>query len=132
MTLFLDTHVFLWLCLEPKRLSKEAASAIRRAARRGGMAIASISLWETAMLAARGRFLPHASVGAWLTEALATTGVGVAELTPGIAEQSTLFGSDFPTDPADRIIAATARSHGGSLVTADGAIRRSSLLKTIW
>jgi PIN domain nuclease of toxin-antitoxin system len=132
VTLLLDTHVFLWVCLEPSRLSKVAASAIRRAARRGGMAIASISLWEIAMLSARGRVLPNASISAWLSQALATAGVGVAELTPPIAEQSTAFGADFPTDPADRIIAATARSNGAPLVTADERIRLSPLVKTIW
>jgi PIN domain nuclease of toxin-antitoxin system len=40
------------------------------------------------------------------------------------------FPSDFPRDPADRIIAATAR--GVSLVTADERIQACTLVKTIW
>jgi hypothetical protein len=41
----LDTHAWLWLCLEPRRLSA-AAAGIRRATKNGGLAIASITLWE--------------------------------------------------------------------------------------
>ena len=48
--ILLDTHVLLWLAAEPARLSRAAASAIRRALRSGGIAIASISLWEIAAL----------------------------------------------------------------------------------
>ena len=38
----------------------------------------------------------------------------------------------YPKDPIDRIIGATALAHGLSLVTADGAIRRSKAVPTIW
>jgi predicted nucleic acid-binding protein len=35
-------------------------------------------------------------------------------------------------DPADRIIAATAKFHNGKLVTSDGKLRKLKGLKTIW
>jgi len=53
--ILLDTHVLLWLCLEPKRLSRSAATAIRKVVSTGAIGIASISLWEIAMLIALGR-----------------------------------------------------------------------------
>ena len=56
--ILLDTHVFLWLCLEPKKLSQPATRAIRRAAATGGVATASITLWEIAMLIALGKISP--------------------------------------------------------------------------
>ena len=41
-----------------------------------------------------------------------------------VAAESARLGRDFPKDPADRIIAATARCHGLRLMTADENIRR--------
>ena len=52
--ILLDTHVLVWLVGQPQRLSPEAASAIRRAHRRDGLAIASKTLWELALLFAKG------------------------------------------------------------------------------
>ncbi|MGA8151268.1 MAG: PIN domain-containing protein [Terriglobales bacterium] len=53
--ILLDTHVLIWAAIEPKRLSRAAVSALRRARATDGMAVASITLWETASLFARGR-----------------------------------------------------------------------------
>jgi PIN domain nuclease of toxin-antitoxin system len=130
--ILLDTHVFLWLCLEPKRLSRLATAAIRQAANTGGLGIASISLWEIAMLVSLGRVSPRGTSETWLSELIETSGVIVKALTPAIAVLSTQFPRDFPSDPADRLIAATARAEGLLLVTRDGRIRAGTLLKTLW
>lgn len=130
--ILLDTHVLLWLCLEPKRLSRSAASAIRKVVSTGGIGIASISLWEIAMLIALGRLSPRGTPDAWISELVETSGVVVKELTPAIAVLSTQFPNDFPADPADRLIAATARAEGLTLITRDVKIRKSSLVETIW
>jgi len=42
------------------------------------------------------------------------------------------FPADFPGDPADRVIAATARATGAALVTRDACLRRSHAVETIW
>lgn len=99
---------------------------------RGGLRIASITLWEIAQLAAAGRLAVQGTMSDWLSQLLSTTGVGVAELTPTIADLSTAFGPDFPKDPAVRIIAATARASASPLITADERIRSSPLLTTLW
>lgn len=130
--ILLDTHVLLWLCLEPKRLSRSAATAIRKAVSTGGIGIGSISLWEIAMLIALGRLSPRGTPEAWISELVETSGVVVKELTPAVAVLSTQFSNDFPADPADRLIAATARAEGLTLVTRDVKIRKSSLVETIW
>ncbi len=130
--ILLDTHVLLWLCLEPKRLSRSAATAIRKVVSTGGIGIASISLWEIAMLIALGRLSPRGTPDAWIAELVEMSGVVVKELTPPVAVLSTQFPNDFPADPADRLIAATARAEGLTLVTSDVKIRQSSLVKTIW
>ncbi len=58
--------------------------------------------------------------------------VTVRPITPEIAALAAQFPDDFPRDPADRLIGATARAEGMTLVTRDEHIRRSPLLKTVW
>ena len=132
MTPLLDTHVLVWLALDPKRVSKEARKLIERARAKEGLTIASITLWEIATLVARGRIAVQGTVANWTTQLLATTGVAVLDLTPTIAELSTTFGPDYARDPADQIIGATARAHGLPLITADTKLLDCPLLKTVW
>ena len=132
MTPLLDTHVLVWLALDPKRLSKEARKLVDRTRAKEGLAIASITLWEIATLVARGRIAVQGTVANWTTQLLATTGVAVLDLTPTIAELSTAFGPDYSKDPADQIIGATARAHGLPLITADTQLLECPLLKCVW
>ncbi|HEV8531279.1 MAG TPA: type II toxin-antitoxin system VapC family toxin [Methylomirabilota bacterium] len=128
----LDTHAWLWLCLEPRRLSGVAATAIRRAANDGGLAVASITLWEVAMMIVRGRVIPQGTPEAWLGALVDRSGVTVKEITPSVAALATHFPDDFPADPADRLIAATARADGVPLVSRDARLRASPVVETIW
>lgn len=130
--ILLDTHVLLWLAAEPARLSRSAASAIRRALRSGGIAIASISLWEIAALFAKGRLRSRGTTEASLEAILEATGISLREITPTIAALATQFPADFSADPADRLIAATARAEGLTLVTRDERMRSSPLVRTVW
>jgi len=132
VTPLLDTHVLLWLVGEPKRLSRKARQLIERASSKDGLAIASITLWELAKLAALRRISVQGTIANWTTELLTTTGVAVLDLTPTIAELSTTFGPEYSKDPADQIIGATARAHGMPLITADIQLLECPLLKCIW
>lgn len=130
--ILLDTQALIWLASEPERLSRRAASAIRRARASGGIAIASISLREMALLFARGHLRSSGTIDASIRAILEATGATVREITPEIAALSTQFPEDYPRDPADRLIGATARAEGIALVTRDTAIRASLLVRTIW
>ena len=59
-------------------------------------------------------------------------GISVKPITPEIAALAAQFPADFPRDPADRIIGATARAEGVPLLTRDTNIRQSPLLRTVW
>ena len=126
----LDTHVLLWAVADSKKLSRAAESAIRRSRQRDGVAISSITLWELASLVARGRIQGYGTVETSVKKLI--EGVTVKPLTPEIVALATQFPNDYPHDPADRLIGATARAEGLALVTRDESIRRSPLLKTIW
>ncbi len=128
--ILLDTHALVWAVAQSKRLSRAAAAAIRKARAQDGLAIAAISLWELAALVARGRIQAYGTVEASVR--LLVEGVTVKPLTAEIAALATQFPDDYPRDPADRLIGATARAEGLVLVTQDKKIRRSPLLKTTW
>ncbi|MGH7356312.1 MAG: type II toxin-antitoxin system VapC family toxin [Candidatus Rokuibacteriota bacterium] len=130
--ILLDTHSWLWLCLEPRRLSRTASAAIADAARAGGLAIASITVWEAALLIVRGRLMPQGTPESWLSDLVDRSNVVVKEITPAVAMLAMQWPADFPRDPGDRIIAATARAEGLQLVTGDARIRRSPLVETVW
>jgi PIN domain nuclease of toxin-antitoxin system len=128
--ILLDTHVLVWAVEDSKRLSRAAASENRRARRHGGLAVSAITVWELAWLLARGRIQACGTIEAAVH--LLLEDVTIRPITPEIAALATQFPDDYPRDPADRLIGATARAEGLTLVTRDQRIRRSPLLKTVW
>jgi PIN domain nuclease of toxin-antitoxin system len=130
--ILLDTHVVLWAAMEPKRLSRAAESALRRARSGDGLALASISLWEMASLFARRRIETYGTIEASVRQVLEAVGVIVKPITQEIAVLAVQFPESYPRDPTDRLIGATALAEGLALVTQDERIRSSPLLRTIW
>ena len=119
----LDTHVWIWL-MEGLRsdLSNATVSAIEEAGSRSELALAAISVWELGMLEARGRITLSRSIDEWVRAALTAPGVRIVDLTPEIAVESTRLPGDPHGDPADRMIIATTRVLGGTLITCDEQI----------
>ena len=118
--LLLDTHCWVWAQLGlVDRLSRPALAAIRRAEQSGSLRISVISIWELGMLEKRGRVALPNTIARWVDEALGKSGVSLAELTPEIAIESMHLPGDLHGDPADRLIVATARVLGASLLTKD-------------
>ena len=129
--ILLDTQVLIWAVDDYKRLSRRAVSEIRRARRGGGgLALSAISLWELASLFARGRIQAYGTIEASVR--LLIEDVTVRPITSEIAALAAQFPADFPRDPADRLISATARAEGLTLITHNENIRRSPLLNTVW
>ena len=128
--ILLDTHALIWAVADSRRLSRAAATAIRKARADDGVAIAAITLWELAALVARGRIQAYGSVEASVR--LLVEGVTIKPVTVEIAVLAAQFSADYPRDPADRLIGATAKAHGLALITRDEHIRRSTLVETIW
>lgn len=128
--ILIDTHALVWAVDDSKKLSRAAASAIRRARHSGGMAVSAITIWEIAALLGKGRVRAYGTLEASIQIFLED--VAVRPITPEICALGAQFPSDFPGDPADRIIGGTARAEGLTLITHDDKIRRSPLLKTVW
>ena len=128
--ILLDTQVVVWSALKPDRLSKAAESAIRRARKSDGVCIASITLWELAHLFVRGKIRAAGSIEASVRKF--SEGYVIKDLTIEIAALAAQFPENYPGDPVDRVVGATARSEGIPLVTADQRIQESPLITTIW
>jgi len=130
--ILLDTHVLLWAVSSPGKLSRAATREIRKAQQEGGCAIASISLWELGLLFARGRLRASGTVEASIREIVDGAAVSVLEITPDIAGLAMAFPESYSKDPGDRLIGATARALGITLITQDGKILASPLIRSIW
>ena len=117
--ILLDTHVLIWLLAGNPRLGAPARSLIQQAAADNALLVSAITPWEIAMLVSKGRLALDRDVGEWLGAALALPGIRLAPLAPEIAVASTRLPGDLHADPADRIIAATARHIDAVLVTED-------------
>ena len=126
--ILLDTHVLIWLAQEPGKISAIAHTAIREA--KGGLAISDITMWEMALLAARGRIYLTGTIEAFVEEICSRT--AILPVTPRIAALASQFPPNYPRDPSDRLIGATAISEGIELISADVGIQRTGIVRTIW
>ena len=130
MKLLLDTHVWLWSLLDPKRVSKSAAKAL--ASPDNALHLSPISVWETLVLTRRGRLALEPDPAEWVRQALRNSPVTMTPITHDVAIRSESLEGFASPDPADRVLVATAIEHDFVLVTADETMRRSDAVETLW
>ena len=71
------------------------------------------------MLAGRGKIALSLAPEVWFERFLALPGVALAAMPPAVLMASCALPGSPPADPVDRIVAATARAFGHTLVTRD-------------
>jgi PIN domain nuclease of toxin-antitoxin system len=120
--LLLDTHTWLWGVEDSTRLGRRARQLLASAGRQDALRISPVSIFEVTALHTRGRLRLGHSAEQWVREALAQEGLRLAELTPGIATDAGSLPRNALPDPIDRLLVATSRQLGATLVTADTRI----------
>jgi PIN domain nuclease of toxin-antitoxin system len=129
--ILLDTHVVIWLASDDSRISRPAQGAIAEARQtRRGLAISDFTLFELSLLFRKKKFELAVMPEDFFAE-LERRFV-VLPVTANIALQAFDLTANYPNDPVDRIIGATALIHDIPLLTADSQIRKSRAIPTIW
>jgi PIN domain nuclease of toxin-antitoxin system len=120
--LLLDTNAAIWM-MRNERLAQAAQDAIDAASRSStNVWISPITAWEVGLLVSRNRLNLSVTPRGWFQSLLAIPGMRPIELSPEILIASSFLPGRPPRDPMDRILIATARDLGATLVTRDRAI----------
>jgi PIN domain nuclease of toxin-antitoxin system len=120
--ILLDTCAAIWL-MSRAPLSTASRAAIRAAQSANlGVHLSPFTAWEIGTMVAKGRLHLTLSPEVWFDTLLALPGVRLAALTPQLLISSTALPGTPPGDPADRIIAATARLYGYRVITRDSKL----------
>lgn len=125
--LLLDTHVVLWWLDQSPRLPVAVRDLVERAA---NVHVSAVSTWEVAIKQALGKLDVDLPAETSFLAACAGYGFTLSDVTHADAEAV----ADLPParrDPFDRLLAATARRRGWTLVTRDPGFRTLDVV-TLW
>lgn len=126
-----DTHPLLFHAAGGARLGKRAARLFRAAEEQRALVyVPVVVLWECSLLARVGRIDLGRSVEELFEDLFSNPAYQALDLTP---EQIYAADRERPNeDPFDALVCAAARCLGLPLITRDGDIQDSGLVKTLW
>ena len=120
----LDTCAAIWLTngdpMSPMSLDAIAAAQGEHI----GVYVSPMTAWEIATLVAKNGLRLSLSPEAWFDALLGLAGVRLAALPPKVLIASASLPGEPPKDPVDRIIAATGRAYGYTIITRNGELTR--------
>ena len=126
-----DTHALVFHASGSRRLGKRAAAAFEAAERRTGLVYVPVAvMWECSLLVRVGRIDLRRSLREFFDDLFSNPAYQPVELTP---DQIYLADGSRPNDdPFDALICAAARHLDLPLLTRDGDIRDSGLVRAVW
>ena len=116
MKLLLDTHIWIWSVGDRARLRPRVLKALESSANE--LWLSPISVSELTILVEKGRVVLNVGVEEWIGETLKAGPFKEAPLTIEVALAMRGIGLSH-RDPADTLLAATAKVFGLTLVTSD-------------
>jgi PIN domain nuclease of toxin-antitoxin system len=119
----LDTHAWIWTVEgDTRRIGRRSRQLIAGAEAREAVRISVATVFEIVALHAAGRLRLAKPPEQWIDTSLDLCGVRLAELTRTVAMDAGFIPRTALADPLDRLIVATARQLGATLLSADAAI----------
>lgn len=129
--ILLDTNALIWWSTAPEKLSRKARKTIEDVIKKEEILISSISVWEVFLLMRKNKVGFSIDVDSWLDKLESLPFIRFVPIDNKIASQSVKL--DFEnSDPADRIIIATALNMGAKLVTSDKKILNYQKVQSVW
>ena len=118
-SLLLDTCAVIWISTQ-QPMAHGADEALAKArARDETIYVSPITAWEIGLLVSGGRLNMQMTPERWFEQLMQAPGVKLASMLPSVLIAASFLPGQSPRDPADRILAATAREHNFRLVTRD-------------
>lgn len=128
----LDTHTLIWWIDNPQKLSIKAKKAIEKEKHKEkSILVSSMSVFEIFLLTKKDRLVLSGSPDAWLERIESLPSVKFVPIDNKIAAQSVNLPDFLNKDPADRMIVATAREYGATLITSDKKILNYKHVQTL-
>lgn len=121
-SIIIDTHIFLWLMEGSSDLKDSEIELINKVINNGQILVASISIWEIAMLQKSGKITLSMPIKNWVEQSLNQKGIVIAAFDTEILIESVFLPGNFHKDHADRMIVATSRIKKLPLLTHDRRI----------
>ncbi len=119
--ILLDTHIWIWWVHDSPQLPPWMRQTLMQR-QHEGIAIASISCLEVSRLITLQRLKVSLPIEDWFEAALSYPDIRVIDLSWPICVDAYRLPEEFHSDPADRIIVATARHLDVPLMTQDQRI----------
>jgi PIN domain nuclease of toxin-antitoxin system len=127
----LDTHILLYWFGSSEKLSARQRDITKAADAGKPLWVSDITLWEIATLHSLGRIGLQYPLRDWLEAAVAPPLVRRIGISPAVAAGVGALPDSFHRDPGDRIIVASARVLGATLLTHDRRIIAANLVSTL-
>ena len=120
MRLLIDTHVWIWSQESPEKLGEKTRGMLLDAANE--ILVSAVSTLEIARMVAVGRVVLAKELRQWIREGLRSLEAGSLAVDHDVATESYRMPEPFHRDPADRMLVASARLHGCTMISADRLI----------
>lgn len=130
--ILLDTHVWVWWVAQASDLPRRVARLIDERIATEAVCVSAISVWEVALLVQRKRLKLAMGVTEWVKRSESLPFLRFVPVDNDVALRSVLLPPPFHSDPADRIIVATAIQLGAVLVTKDEKLRSYPHIEARW
>lgn len=121
--ILLDTHVWLWWLLGEGPLTEEERETLDESASKNEIAISAASVWEAEMLYRKGVIELQPNFKEWIEKATQSEICEVIAIDKDVILAQEKLPSNFPYDPADRLIVATALHYEYPLATKDNTLQ---------